>query len=862
MLHLVIDTAGAAYPLSVDPLIHAQAQKLIRGDYEDGDWFGWSVAISGDSVVVGAPYDNCDWGGTDCGAAYIFTRNEFGADSWFQAKRLVAWDGQSEDWFGYSVAISGDTVVVGAPGREDLSGTGCATGTNCGAAYIFERNRGGADNWDLVTRINASDVDDYDRFGWSVAISNDTVVVGAPYADGTIADRGSAYVFERNQGEDDSWGQKRLLTPINVGIKQFGHAVAISGDTAVVGAWQSDTVGGIGSGAAYIFCRNKDGADLWDVQAVLTASDGADEDQFGNAVAISGDTVVVGAYGEDGMRGDDRGAAYVFERNQGGADAWDEVTKLTAWDAGNLDYFGDSVAIDVDTIVVGAWGEDGAGSDRGAAYVFERNRGGADGWGGARKLTAFDAENNDSFGNAVAISGDTIVAGAPWEDGAGSDRGSAYLFVIGGGRWLEIANPHASDAGDEDRFGNAVAISGDTAVVGADWWEGASGFNIGAAYVLERNEDGVDGWGQVKRLLAADGASGDWFGNAVAISGDTIVVGAFSEEGAGFDRGAAYVFERNYDRVNPGVPLAENWGEVAKLTASDAGDIDNFGFSVGISDDTIVVGAPYEEGSVGAERGAAYIFTRNEGGRDNWGQVKKLLASDERSNAYFGWSVAISGDTVVVGAYRDGASGSELGAAYIFERNQGGTADNWGQVTKLTAADAATGDRFGSSVAIDNDTVVVGAYLEDSRVIDRGAAYVFERNWGGTANQWGQVKKLTASDAQDDDFFGFSVAISNDTVVVGAYGENGFGFLPDDRGAAYVFERNQGGTADNWGQVTQLRASDATDFDYFGNAVAISGDQILVGAYGKNAGGPDRGAAYVFVLQPYKTYLPLVNKNS
>ncbi|MEJ2212001.1 MAG: FG-GAP repeat protein [Anaerolineae bacterium] len=184
-----------------------------------------------------------------------------------------------------------------------------------------------------------------------------------------------------------------------------------------------------------------------------------------------------------------------------------------------------------------------------------------------------------------------------------------------------------------------------------------------------------------------------------------------------------------------------------------------------------------------------------------------------------------------------------------------------GQVVKLTASDAAAGDRFGSSVAIDNDTVVVGAYWEDGAGTDRGAAYIFERNQGGTADQWGQAARLTASDAQDGDFFGCSVSISDDTVVVGAYGENGVGFSVDDRGAAYVFERNQGGTADNWGQVTRLRASDAANHDYFGYAVAISGDQILVGAYGENGAGTDRGAAYVFSPQPYQTYLPLTRND-
>jgi hypothetical protein len=158
--------------------------------------------------------------------------------------------------------------------------------------------------------------------------------------------------------------------------------------------------------------------------AQLTASDAEDEDYFGGSVAISGDTAVVGAYEEDGA-GSNRGAAYVFERNQGGADSWGQVTKLTASDAENDDYFGFSVAISGDTVVVGAYDEDGAVINRGAAYVFERNQGGLDKWGEVTKLTASDAETGDRFGRSVAISGDTAIVGAYTEDGGGSWRGAA-----------------------------------------------------------------------------------------------------------------------------------------------------------------------------------------------------------------------------------------------------------------------------------------------------------------------------------------------------------------------------------------------------------------------------------------------------
>jgi hypothetical protein len=845
-LQLVIDTAGAAYPLIVDPLLHGEVAKLTASDAEDEDLFGFSVAISGDTVVAGAPWEG--GAGYKRGAAYVFERNQDGADSWGQVTKLTASDAEDEDIFGDSVAISGDTVVVGATVED-------GGGTDRGAAYVFERNRYGADSWGQVKKMTASDAEDGDRFGSSVSISGDTIVVGAYLEDGAGSRRGAAYLFARNQGGADNWGQVTKLTASDAeDDDNFGFSVAISGDTVVVGAYSEDGAG-TERGAAYVFARNQGGADNWGQVQKLTASDAADPHYFGYSVAISGDTIVVGAYLDDGA-GTHRGAAYVFERNRGGADNWGQVTKLTASDAEDNDVFGTSVAISGDTVAVGAWSEDGEGAERGAAYLFARNEGGADSWGQVAKLTASDAEDGDRFGRSVAINGNTVVAGAFWEDGMGNNRGAAYLFVAAGGQWQEVAIPRAYDAEDEDYLGFAVAISGDTVVVGA-YQEDGAGSDRGAAYLIERNQEGADNWGQVKKLTAMDGQDDDYFGYSVAISGDTVVVGAYGEDGGGTNQGAAYIFARNHNPADPSTPLADYWGQVKKLTALVPGNSHWFGYSVAISGDTVVVGAPgTNEG--GNLRGAAYVFARNQGGMDNWGLVEKLTASDAADGDYFGRSVGISGDTVVVGAiYEDGA-GSARGAAYIFARNEGG-ADNWGQVRKLTASDAEDNDFFGRSVAISGDILVVGADGEDGAGSDRGAAYLFARNQGGMDN-WGQVRKLTASDAEDDDYFGISVSISGDTLVVGAHEEDGTG---SDRGAAYLFARNQGG-GDIWGQVTKLTASDATDDDWFGRSVSISGDTAVIGAYGQDGAGSDRGAAYVFCVLPleHTIYLPMVIKNN
>jgi hypothetical protein len=395
----------------------------------------------------------------------------------------------------------------------------------------------------------------------------------------------------------------------------------------------------------------------------------------------------------------------------------------------------------------------------------------------------------------------------------------------------ELWKRTAADTQDLDNLGNSVAVSGDYAVAGAQNEDGV-GINRGAVYVFERNYGGNDNWGQVAKLTASNSENWATFGSSVAIDGDYVVVGAYGQDGLGADRGAAYVFDRNFGGQ-------DNWGQVAILTAFDAQDGDEFGMSIAISGDYVVVGANYEDGA-GISRGAAYVFGRNQGGPDNWGVVLKLTASDAQDGDQFGNSVAISGDNVVVGAHYEDGVGTSRGAAYVFNRNQGG-ADNWGQVTKLSASNPENAAYFGSSVAVRSDFALVGACGEDGTGTNLGAVYVFDRNYGG-ANNWGQVAILTASDAQDGDEFGYSVSIDGDYAVVGAHYEDGAG---TSRGAAYVYWRDYGG-ADNWGEVMKLTALDAEDQDWFGYSVAINGNYVVVGAAYENGAGSNRGAVYIF----------------
>ena len=392
----------------------------------------------------------------------------------------------------------------------------------------------------------------------------------------------------------------------------------------------------------------------------------------------------------------------------------------------------------------------------------------------------------------------------------------------------------ANDIAAGDEFGYAVDISGDTVVVGSRYDDNVNGVRAGSAYIFQRNQGGLNSWGQVTKLLADDGVTLDFFGRSVAINGDSIVIGAAGAAAGGLNAGAAYIFQRDQGGVN-------NWGQVSKLVASDPAIEDGFGYTVAISSDSVVIGVIADDDN-GNQSGSAYIFQRDQGGLNNWGQLTKLLPNDGAADDLFGYSVSIDINTIVVGAPFNDENGSDTGAAYVFERDLGG-ANNWGQLTKLLPNDGAADDVFGNSVSIDTNTIVVGALFNDENGLDTGAAYIFERDLGG-ANNWGQLTKLMASDGIADDRFGRSVDIDQDKIVIGAIGVD---VTANAQGSSYIFQRDLGGV-NNWGEFpTKLLASDPAALDQIGTLVVISDDTIVLGSHYIDDGtGINSGAVYIF----------------
>jgi hypothetical protein len=387
----------------------------------------------------------------------------------------------------------------------------------------------------------------------------------------------------------------------------------------------------------------------------------------------------------------------------------------------------------------------------------------------------------------------------------------------------------ASDAASGAEFGSSVAISGDHLIIGAPRSDDG-GTDSGSAYIFRRSGDG---WVQSVKLppaplvvasMTSSIAAVDLFGGSVAISGDYAIVGARGDDAGGTSAGAAYV----YERCDSTFSLCDQpWREVGKLTASDAAEEDHFGVSVAISGDYAIVGARLND-LTGTDEGSAYVFKRS---GDDWVEIQKLTASTAADHEGFGYSVAISENVAIVGTLRTFASNSTRASAYVFERS----GDNWVEMNKLIAGDSGGVNLFGTSVAIYGDRALVGAHGDLLGGTNAGSAYAFKRG----SVDWVETEKLTASDAAERDRFGYSVGLDQNYAVIGAYRDDVTG---TDQGSAYVFRR----VGDTWVELEKLTASDGAAGDHFGFAVAIGGEDVIVGALRDDLAGVDEGSAYVF----------------
>lgn len=813
-LAIVTEDSGAAYPVVIDPLFGSMQTRLVQESI-DRDLFGSSLALSGQTALIGAPGDDTA-SGEDSGSAYVFVRDPQDDSIWRQEAQLTPRDGAAFDGFGSSVALTGNIALVGAP-RNDT-----AFGEDAGSAYVFVRDVRDVRHsvlWNQEAKLTAGRGKVGDQLGSAVSLSGDTALVGAPFTDTERGnDAGSAHVFVREPDERVWYPQASLTASDGRAADRFGFSVALSGEAACVGAPLHDTSGGVNAGSAYVFIRDWT---LWSERAKVVASDGAAEDRFGSSVSLSENTVLVGSPSDDTTRGGDSGSAYVFVRV---GSNWIQQAKLTSGDGATGDEFGSAVAVHGDVALVGAPSGNtiNGGGDAGSAYFFMRT-GGL--WSEQAKRTAYDGNPIDRFGSAVALEGDLAMVGAARDDSERStayDDGGVYLFSrsqlpLVGASWEQRAKLTIRDGTIDDTFASSLALSGDTVLVGVprdDMAYGNDGgsyydrYDAGSAYVFVLTGNF---WKQQAKLTARDSDTPHLFGASVALSGDIALIGAPGDiDHTPFQgTGNAYIFVRR-GRV---------WSQQAKLDSGDGASRDQFGYSVALDGQTALVGAPGANNAAGS----AYVFVRDS---QSWVRQKKLPDDEGLPGDQFGHSVALSGNTALIGA-----PGYEI--AYVFVR------DSTLWLLQDTLFDGiGFANAFGWSVALSGDTALVGAPSANNAA---GSAYVFVRN--SVTSSWHPQDTLSASNGLGGDYFGYSVAVSGDTAVIGApFADTRAG---NDAGSAYVFRRADTAWIE---QLTVDPGVDSSAGDYFGLSVDLDGETVLAGSPWDRTSGRVGGSAYLFVL--------------
>jgi alpha-tubulin suppressor-like RCC1 family protein len=593
--------------------------------------------VGGTRFIVSSPYDDTAF--TDAGIVKVY---DYTGGSWTNTKTFYG--DSASSGLGTSINISDDGKVIISGGSTDDTKS-----TDAGVFYEFKETNGVWETKKFYDNVAGA------RFGSGIAMNSTANVyaIGAGYDD-TIANNAGKVVIYKPENVFSFDGYNKLsienITPtastLRLGSNTYDIGTAtdiyidkagtyeIETKDANTFALVSNVVDTVTQVVKYDYSQSSSG------QQKITASDGSSTEYFGRRCAISGDKMVVTASSYNSHQG----AAYIFTKS---GTTWSQQQKLTVsgLSSSTEPQFGHGADISGNYVIVGAYEEDTDGTNAGGAYIFNFSGGT---WTQQPKIVSSDIAAGDVFGYAVGIDGDYAIVGAQSADlGDLSNAGAAYIFKRSGTSWTQQAKLTASDAADNDAFGRDVAIKGDYAIVGALNADLGDLSNAGAAYIFKK-DTGAETWTQKAILTASDAGETDYFGDNVSMSGDYVIVGA---KGNDSSKGAAYIFMKDTG--------AETWTQQAKLIASDAVTQDEFGWSVSIDNDLAIVGSLNDDDG-GTSSGSAYVFARD---GTNWSQQVKLTASDAASNDNFGNSVAIDGDFVVVGARGDASS---TGAAYIY----------------------------------------------------------------------------------------------------------------------------------------------------------------------------------------------------
>ena len=757
-------------------------QKITASDGAAYDYFGRSVSVSGNTIVVGAFLD--DDRGTSSGSVYVYTRSSATA-SFGNQQKITASDGAASDQFGYHVSVSGNTLVASAHLDDD-------NGQNAsGSVYVYTRSSATA-SFAFQQKITASDGAASDQFGWHVSVDGDTLVVGAYVDDDRGTDSGSVYVYTRPSATSPFGNEQKITASDGADSDRFGYHVSVDGDTIVVGAYLDDD-NGSSSGSVYVYTRpsgNDDAIDLFGsdlliglssrglayiydvgdatppiVTHTLTPSDNLAG--FGNDVQMYENYAMISNYSEK--------AVYFFEKS---GSSWIEQQKITNSSDTN---FGISIALHGNTLIVSN------------GYVYSYTN---DTWTLEQQLE--DTNPGGSF-----VNGDIIALDETNALLSDSYHSRVRTYVKYGGRWIkseeiittynifELVDKHACIGGsggisifkinditsvwtpvyqitDPDlTFDNKLGFNGNMVFTNGSIFERLSTTSNTSKYIVDSSS--VIPFADEQKITASDGAASDNFGRSVSADGNTLVVGAPYDDDRGSGSGSVYVYTRS--------SATASFADEQKITASDGAAYDEFGFSVSVDGNTLVVGASLDDDR-GTDSGSVYVYTRSSAD-ESFAFQQKITAYDGAASDEFGQSVSVDGNTLVVGAFFDDDFGSTSGSVYVYTRS---SADElFGDVQKITASDGAASDNFGFSVSVSGNIIVVGAFGDDDDGSSSGSVYVYTRS-SATAS-FGNQHKITASGGAGSDEFGHSVSVDGNTLVVGANRD-------DNNGSVYVYRNS------------------------------------------------------------------------
>jgi hypothetical protein len=728
---------------------------------------GFAVAVDGDWMAMGAPLD--DTVARDAGAVHLFQWN-LDEQRWVSTVTLYppgpAVPGSLvKSRFGGALALHDGILAVGALGE--------------GAVYVYQNDAG---VWDFQRRASGQT----GRFGRSVAVGGGRLAVGevAPNADAPSA----VFFFATS----NSPGQK--IKSGEAGGNRFGEALALDGDTLVVGDPASQkskgavSVYGLGTGAAVF-------------QKLLTAPGGQAGDQLGAAVALSGDRLTAGAP-TAGVRTPRRGAVYTAQRL--GA-SWSGLELLTAG-LRRGDQLGSSLALEGDLLAAGAPAPVTRDGRLGAVRMFWHSSGT---WTEVPALRPDNGENRDLVGFAVALRGGRVALGAVIGDQGGGAAGAAWSFTCStpGGGCAQEGEAVVTDAAGP-HVGTAVAISGQMMAVAASPSLGP--FAGGAVYVYRR---AGTGWRQEARLTSLHPETLDGFGASLALEGETLAVGAPQDTGDPQVSpppnlgGLVYVFQHGSSgwRLDAALPPVANPGG-------------SFGTALALAGGVLAVGAPDVE--VASTTGAVYLFQRNENG---WIRHVSIAPLGPHNGGSFGAALAFDGKTLAAGAPHNDVRGVDAGAVAVFNHVTNASGETWGQTAFLASSGAQQGAEFGGSLSLSGTILAVGT--PRARRVD-----LFDQTQG-----WNQATPLVDPSESRSSQFGATVSLRGDNLLVGAPGTESTG------GEVHLFRRSGAG----WTSTESLQAVKPVPGDGFGSATALDGKALVVASPGLSRG--DR--VTVFTLQ-------------